>query len=433
MDYDFLAINLFPIIGSLFLIIFLWRNSDLTKNLKLTFYVLLAVADTELVTYNLEVLLPSTACDPIFMTIVTCIGYILRTCMLYLLILLITREDYSKKTKHLLLIPLAVNALFSVSGFFTDLSYSYDEAKIFHRGPLGWTCHVIMLLYLIIIIVLPLSKKHKRRRFEQAVIFETALMITFGAFAESLLGSPVSMRIAITASIIFYYMFFQSAYYREDITKKQFEQAKMFERFSYQVVTALSSTVDAKDSYTNGHSQRVADYSKEIAGRLGMDEDFIRDIYFMGLLHDIGKIGIPDNIINKKGKLTDEEYSIIKTHPAIGSEVLKKITEMPGLSCGARWHHERYDGKGYPDGIKGTDIPIEARIIAVADAYDAMSSKRSYRDAMPQADIRKEIVRVRGTQLDPEISDIMIQMIDEDVNYDMREKPQDIDAIQLSS
>ena len=124
---------------------------------------------------------------------------------------------------------------------------------------------------------------------------------------------------------------------------------------------------------------------------------------------------------DKKGRLTDDEYRVIQAHPAIGADVLRKITEMPSLYCGARWHHERYDGKGYPDGISGTEIPIEARISAVADAYDAMSSRRSYRDAMPQADIRKEIVRVRGTQLDPEIADILIQMIDEDVNYEMRE------------
>ena len=149
--------------------------------------------------------------------------------------------------------------------------------------------------------------------------------------------------------------------------------------------------------------------------------ELLKNIYFMGLLHDIGKIGIPDSIINKKGKLTDEEYAVIKTHPAIGSDVLKNITEMPGLYCGARWHHERYDGNGYPDGIKGEDIPIEARIIAVADAYDAMSSKRSYRDIMPQEKIRAEIVRVRGTQLDPKLADIMIGMIDEDKDYKMRE------------
>ena len=142
----------------------------------------------------------------------------------------------------------------------------------------------------------------------------------------------------------------------------------------------------------------------------------------MGLLHDIGKIGIPDAIINKPSSLTEEEYKIIKTHPVVGAGILKNITELPKLMTGARWHHERYDGNGYPDGISGDDIPKEAQIIAVADSYDAMSSRRSYRDALPQAHIRSELMEGRGSQFAPEYADIMISMIDEDVNYDMREK-----------
>ena len=142
----------------------------------------------------------------------------------------------------------------------------------------------------------------------------------------------------------------------------------------------------------------------------------------MGLLHDVGKIGIPDAIINKPAKLTDEEYSIIQKHPVTGAKILKNITEFPKLSTGARWHHERYDGKGYPDGIAGEEIPTEARIIAVADAYDAMSSRRSYRDVLPQAKVREEVEKGKGTQFDPVFAEIMLSMIDEDRDYQMREK-----------
>ena len=142
----------------------------------------------------------------------------------------------------------------------------------------------------------------------------------------------------------------------------------------------------------------------------------------MGLLHDVGKIGVPDAIINKPAKLTDEEYAIIQNHPVIGAKILKNITEFPKLITGARWHHERYDGKGYPDGISAEEIPKEARIIAVADAYDAMSSRRSYRDVLPQSQVRTEVEKGKGTQFDPELVEIMLNIIDEDTDYQMREK-----------
>ena len=144
----------------------------------------------------------------------------------------------------------------------------------------------------------------------------------------------------------------------------------------------------------------------------------------MGLLHDIGKIGVPESIINKNGKLDDEEFGKIKMHPAIGYDILKNVEELPGLATGARWHHERYDGRGYPDGLSGKDIPEEARIIAVADAYDTMTSNRAYSSIRPQDVVRAEIERCKGTQFDPEIADVFLQMIDDDKDYRMREHRQ---------
>ena len=173
-----------------------------------------------------------------------------------------------------------------------------------------------------------------------------------------------------------------------------------------QIVQALAASVDAKDKYTHGHSSRVAAYSREIAKRAGFSETEQDSIYMMGLLHDVGKIGVPDAIINKTGRLTDEEYAVIKTHASVGADILKKITDFPELAIGARWHHERFDGRGYPDGLCGTDIPEVARIIAVADTYDAMTSNRSYRGVMPQEAVR---------------ADMMIRMIDEDTGYQMKE------------
>lgn len=204
----------------------------------------------------------------------------------------------------------------------------------------------------------------------------------------------------------------------QEVNKKTEENERLF----LHVVQALAEAIDAKDTYTNGHSGRVAEYSREIARRHGYKGKQLDDIYMLGLLHDVGKIGIPDAIINKPARLTDEEFDVIRNHPVMGAKILKNIKEMPSLMTGARWHHERFDGTGYPDGLKGTDIPEEARINAVADAYDAMSSKRSYRDVLPQGKVREEIERGKGIQFDPAFADIMLAMIDEDTEYKMREK-----------
>ncbi len=214
----------------------------------------------------------------------------------------------------------------------------------------------------------------------------------------------------------------------QEVAKKTKENEELF----IDVVKSLADAIDAKDTYTNGHSDRVAQYSKEIAKRYGYNTKEQSDIYMMGLLHDVGKIGVPDTVINKPAKLTEEEFEIIKKHPVVGSQILKNIKEMPSLATGARWHHERYDGTGYPDGLEGDQIPEAARIIAVADAYDAMTSYRSYRDVLPQAKVRSEFLEGAGTQFDPKFAKIMIDMIDEDKDYEMKEyKISEEDIIRL--
>lgn len=194
---------------------------------------------------------------------------------------------------------------------------------------------------------------------------------------------------------------------------------KKVERLSVQTMETLANAIDAKDKFTNGHAIRVAKYAKMIARRMGKSEREQEDIYYSALLHDIGKIAIPDEIINKVLPLTAEEYEIVKTHPVVGAEILSNISEMPGIETGARWHHERYDGTGYPDGLKGTEIPENARIIGVADAYDAMTSNRSYRRIMDPKVVRREMEKGLGTQFDPVIGNIFIQMMDEDKDHRM--------------
>ena len=204
--------------------------------------------------------------------------------------------------------------------------------------------------------------------------------------------------------------------------RNEWISVRKVEEMNIQVVTALATAIDAKDVYTNGHSSRVAEYAKMIAARSGFSGSEQEEIYLIGLLHDVGKIGMPDKVINKPSSLTPEEYELIKTHPVIGNSILSSIKERPKLATGARSHHERYDGGGYPDGLAGEQIPIEARIIAVADAYDAMTSRRSYREIMPQKEVRSEIENGIGTQFDPQFAKVMLQMMDEDPNYTMREK-----------
>jgi len=199
------------------------------------------------------------------------------------------------------------------------------------------------------------------------------------------------------------------------------ERENKLSNLTMQMMSALTKAVDAKDRYTSGHSSRVAYYSRLLSKQLGMSKEEQDDIYKMGLLHDVGKIGVPRKIINKPGRLTDEEFDIMRSHPVKGYEILSRITAMPGISKGARWHHERPDGKGYPDHLKAEDIPFEAKIIAVADSYDAMTSFRSYRDVMPQEAVREQIVKGRGTQFDEKVADAMLVLIDEDRDYLMRE------------
>ena len=158
-----------------------------------------------------------------------------------------------------------------------------------------------------------------------------------------------------------------------------------------------------------------------IAEKLGLSPEECENVYYMALLHDIGKIGVPNEIINSKAELSDEEYAVIKTHPGLGFDILAEIESRPDLSIGARWHHERFDGTGYPDGRKGDEIPFYARIITVADSYDAMTSNRSYRNYLPQEKVRSEIENNMGTQFDPEVAKCMLTIIDEDKEYMLHE------------
>lgn len=194
-------------------------------------------------------------------------------------------------------------------------------------------------------------------------------------------------------------------------TAKASARAEKLERLSAEMVEALAKTIDAKDKYTNGHSFRVAGYSAALAEKLGWSADEVSALYRDALLHDIGKIGVQDAVLNKPGRLTDDEYEIIKTHTSIGKTILDGLEDMNETALVAMHHHERYDGTGYPAGLAGADIPPRARIVAVADAYDAMHDDRIYRKALGTDKIRRELTELAGIQFDPEYAAAFLELM----------------------
>jgi len=207
-------------------------------------------------------------------------------------------------------------------------------------------------------------------------------------------------------------------YEKSHLRKKDaLDIAELLERTHFETIMAFSEALEARDLYTAGHSRRVMEYSKSIGQRIKLDKQDIENLKRSALLHDIGKIGIPDIILNKQTKLTDEEYAIIKSHPETGAAILKYIKSFKDLVPAVYHHHERFDGEGYPKGVKGAAIPLHARIIAIADTFDAMTSSRSYRKALSFRKALSELEQNKGIQFDPDIADIFIEILNESPYY----------------
>lgn len=199
-------------------------------------------------------------------------------------------------------------------------------------------------------------------------------------------------------------------------------KADELQKIFIQSITTITYAVDAKDRYTKGHSVRVAQYCLALAKKLSWSKQDCMNLYYTALMHDIGKIGIPDTILNKPVKLTDEEYRLIRSHTTMGANILRPITMVPQICDGAKYHHERYDGKGYPFGLKGDDIPYVARIIGIADAYDAITSNRIYEKAQVKDYAVNELKKGRGTQFDPYLTDVMLEILRD--GFEFTDSPQ---------
>ena len=209
----------------------------------------------------------------------------------------------------------------------------------------------------------------------------------------------------------------------KDINDELKDTYDKLERAYMESIQTLRYTVEAKDTYTRGHSDRVSEFSVLIGKHLGLPDEDLKVLQIGGLFHDIGKIGVPDSILLKEGKLTDDEYSEIKNHPTIGAHILSNATIFQNIIPIVKHHHEKYDGNGYPAKLKGEDIPYFARIAAIADTFDAMTSKRTYRDALPLETVIAEIERCKGTQFDPKLADVFLDILNN--NYDEVKEMQD--------
>ena len=241
-------------------------------------------------------------------------------------------------------------------------------------------------------------------------------------------SKDVEIQIALII-LCFSFLYIASRMY-DDIQKKNNQYLKEIEKknekiqqVTLETITTIANIIDAKDEYTRGHSQRVAEYSSAIAKEMGYSENEIKNIRYIALLHDIGKVGITDSILKKAGHLSDEEYQEMKRHTTIGANILQGNTFIDGLEKGAKYHHERYDGTGYGEGLKGDDIPEIARIICVADAFDAMTSDRVYRTSLSDETAISELKKNSGSQFDPEIANVFLKLL----------KEHKIDSIQLKN
>lgn len=332
------------------------------------------------------------------------------------------RVEANQKTmlKRLKFVNIAAIAqiVFVIISHFTGWIYYIDERNIYNRGSLFLLCYIMPVMC-------PLIQFTVIMEFQKAISRLARVSIVLCIFTPVIAGiiqifafgiSIVDIFMVMVA--IFLYVFSYIDVNRAVIRSHKIEVGELkdgeqrMKRLFEQTTSALVKAIENKDEYAQGHSKRVADLAKEIAMRSGMEEQKCEAVYYAALLHDIGMVGIPDSIIEKQNNLTEEEQKILKRKPIISGEILSDIKEYPSLKDGVLYSNEWYDGSGYPEGLKGEEIPDIARIIAVADAYVSMTSNRRYREPLPYIMVRQEFVEMSGTQFDPVYSKIMLHIMD---------------------
>jgi len=338
----------------------------------------------------------------------------------YIIDLIFVEANEKKVPKRLTFVSVAsiLEIFLVVLSQYTGMYYYFDEDNVYHRGPLFLLCYIIP-------VVCPLIQYSVIRWYRNSISRLVYFSITAYIFVPIIAGiiqifaygiSIVNMAmvlVSITMYVSIYLDINKTVVraHKIEVGELKKDEQKMKRLFD-QTTSAFVKAIENKDDYAQGHSKRVADIAREIAKKAGKDEEKCDEVYYAALLHDIGMVGIPDSIIEKHSELTEVEHKIWQRKPIISGEILSGITEYPYLKDGGLYSNERYDGSGYPEGLKGEEIPDVARIIAVADAYVSMSSNKRYREALPYIMIRQEFVEMAGIQFDPEYANIMIGIMD---------------------
>ncbi len=358
-------------------------------------------------------------------------GFLLMSIMRWVLSFVEQRRKVSPWWIRLGWIFTSIQVIISITMPITKFNYIDPSNNTYHRGDMFVITQIFpyLVYFMALIILIKFSKNFNKKELFYIGCF--TIVPLMAEFVQLVSVRLLLMNVAVSVGLLIIVFFIQlqrEQEQEEQMKERTISENKKLENISQrqeslnsQLIDVLCGAVEAKDMYTRGHSMRVAQYAREIMYRLGGDEVAQQEVYCIGILHDVGKISVRDEIINKKGRLDDDEYEQIKLHTVAGYQILKGVDLIPDLAIGARWHHERYDGSGYPNGLAGENIPLIARIISVADAYDAMTSNRSYHSIMPQNEVREQIEKGKGTQFDPQIAQIMLDMIDEDLQYEMRQ------------
>lgn len=311
-----------------------------------------------------------------------------------------------------------------IVNFFTGIIFSFKDGNYIH-GPLFLLNFFIPILFLISVGYLLLVFRNSFTK-KQLKLITSVFMFPLIASLVQIMFPTYLLTFFSYALFTFMVMFsietpdfIELAYLRENLEKevakqtaKSHERQRKIELMSIEATQALATAIDEKDDYTNGHSIRVSAYSVLLAQGLDWDQDKIERLRLAALLHDIGKIGIPDVILKNPNKLSEDEYEIVKTHTTKGGKILHNLTTLPDAEIVALYHHERYDGKGYPGKFIGKEIPEFARVVNITDAYDAMTSKRIYRDKLPKEEVIRRMKENSGSQFDPDYLIIFLNLVD---------------------
>ena len=339
---------------------------------------------------------------------------------LYLMDLLVNEGKMNRIPKRLKAVNIGASvgmALVIVSQF-TGLYYWIDEQNEYHRGSGFLICYIVPVVFPII----QYTVIHQYKKAFSRLIYISLVLYIFVPIAVGIIQifaygiSIVNMAMVMVSVFLYIFTYLDindevEKAHEIEVDNLQREQKSMKRLFD-QTVTAFVTAIEKKDSFSEGHSVRVAELARKIAECAGKNQEECNEVYYAALLHDVGMIGIPDAVIQKADNFTEEELQQKKQKPVLGAEILSSITEYPYLSQGARYSHERYDGKGYPEGLKGQEIPEISRIIAVADAYDTMTSKKSQHEPRSYQAVREKFIKHAGSRFDPAFSDIMIQLMD---------------------